>query len=706
MYFPCLDISLTPGTMNTQPAATRQLTSLLAVIILVFTGLLPAIGQQPPARTISISGAGLSDSRRSSHLLDSNWKFHRGDIGGFEQPSFDDNSWETVVARVHNDTTLLHKGAYSRVDCYRLHLDVDSAAASIPVGIEFMTTGAAEIFLDGRKLKSFGSIGPGSSRRFMVTNNSPFLFIFGRSGPHVLAVRFANYSSSSALGDKDGGQTGFSMSMSEANRTMANVYYTLINNISIAILLGTIFAVLFFSHLLLYLFYRSERSNLFFSIFCLSVASLLFIIYLIEHTDNADVMELYIQWAITLTISVMFLSFSGLNNEIFGKKRLRYRIIILMSLLCFVINSINGDAGGWSYAITGVVVLIEGMVMPVVGIVRKRRGARIVGSGVLFFTLFFFSSVLTLIINKQGLSFDPGSIGADIFLALFALAILSIPLSMSIYLSWNFASVSRELKKSFVRLHELSNKALEHEQEKKKILEEQNEYLEQQVAQRTAEIEMQRDQLAEEKKKSDDLLLNILPEEVAEELKQKGSTEARVYEEVTVLFTDFVDFTKAGEEMPAQELVSELNACFRAFDEIIARHGIEKIKTIGDAYLAVCGLPAPHADHAARTVRAAKDIIGFMTARRGMADHRSFEIRIGIHSGSVVAGIVGLKKFAYDIWGDTVNTAARIEEHSEPGKINISQTVYDKVKDQFKCTHRGYIKAKNKGELSMYFVEG
>jgi len=212
--------------------------------------------------------------------------------------------------------------------------------------------------------------------------------------------------------------------------------------------------------------------------------------------------------------------------------------------------------------------------------------------------------------------------------------------------------------------------------------------------------------LAAEKQKSENLLLNILPEEVAEELKEKGSADATHFDEVTVLFTDFVNFSGASERMGSQELVDELHTCFKAFDDIMGRYGIEKIKTIGDAYLAVCGLPTADREHAQKVVKAAGEIISFMQQRRKQLGDKTFEIRIGVHSGDVVAGIVGVKKFAYDIWGDTVNTAARMEQNSEAGKINISQTTYELVKDKFTCTYRGELEAKNKGKLKMYFVEG
>lgn len=210
--------------------------------------------------------------------------------------------------------------------------------------------------------------------------------------------------------------------------------------------------------------------------------------------------------------------------------------------------------------------------------------------------------------------------------------------------------------------------------------------------------------LTKEKQRSDDLLLNILPAEVAEELKDKGSAAAKLFTDVSVLFTDFVGFTKAGEQFSPQELVNELDTCFKAFDRIISRHGVEKIKTIGDSYMAVSGLPAPNENHVEQVVNSAIEILSFMKERKKKLGDKTFEVRIGIHSGNVVAGIVGLKKFAYDIWGDTVNTASRIEQHGEPNKINISQSTHDQLRGKFKYKYRGEIEAKNKGKLKMYFI--
>ncbi|MEP6646179.1 MAG: adenylate/guanylate cyclase domain-containing protein [Saprospiraceae bacterium] len=217
----------------------------------------------------------------------------------------------------------------------------------------------------------------------------------------------------------------------------------------------------------------------------------------------------------------------------------------------------------------------------------------------------------------------------------------------------------------------------------------------------------QRNKIKLGKKLSDELLLNILPAEVAEELKAKGSAEARHLDLVTVLFTDIIGFTEISHQMSAAELVNEINFCFSAFDRIIDTYGIEKIKTIGDSYMAAGGLPTPNTTHPVDVVKAGLEMQQFMKQhKQDKIDSGKiiFEIRLGIHTGPVVAGIVGVKKFQYDIWGDTVNTASRIETAGQAGMVNISGTTYEYVKDQFHCLPRGHISVKGKGEVEMYFV--
>ncbi len=213
--------------------------------------------------------------------------------------------------------------------------------------------------------------------------------------------------------------------------------------------------------------------------------------------------------------------------------------------------------------------------------------------------------------------------------------------------------------------------------------------------------------IIQEKQRSEDLLLNILPAEMAEELKTNGITKAKAFTMVTVMFTDFKDFTGISEKVSAELLVDEIHHCFSAFDLILQKYKIEKIKTIGDAYMCASGLPVPSYTHATDMIQAAIEFQHYMLERKKEKESRGeipFLLRIGIHTGPVVAGIVGIKKYAYDIWGDTVNLAARMEQNSESGKINISGSTYELVKDKFNCVHRGKIQAKNKGEIDMYFV--
>ena len=216
--------------------------------------------------------------------------------------------------------------------------------------------------------------------------------------------------------------------------------------------------------------------------------------------------------------------------------------------------------------------------------------------------------------------------------------------------------------------------------------------------------------IEKEKDRSESLLLNILPAEIAEELKLKGSVDARDFDMVSVLFTDFEGFTRKSAKLSPKELIGELNNCFRAFDDICEKYGIEKIKTIGDAYMAAGGLPIPSDVSVKNTVLAALEMQSFIhnrTSQKRAKNKISFEMRIGIHTGSIVAGIVGVKKFQYDIWGDTVNMASRMQSNGEVGKVNISQHTYELIKDEsnFAFEKRSKIQVKGKGEIEMYFVK-
>lgn len=225
--------------------------------------------------------------------------------------------------------------------------------------------------------------------------------------------------------------------------------------------------------------------------------------------------------------------------------------------------------------------------------------------------------------------------------------------------------------------------------------------LESAVKERTKDLE-------QEKRRSDRLLLNILPEETAEELKEKGSAQSIKYDSCTVLFTDFKGFTSTADQYSPEELVQELDECFRAFDRICASLGVEKIKTIGDAYMCACGLPHAYPEHATRAALAALQMVAFMedyNQRKAEMGKPQWPVRIGLHSGPLVAGVVGEKKFAYDIWGDTVNLASRMESNGEPGRVNISGVTKRLLKGRFVTEERGLIEAKNKGKVEMHFMD-
>ncbi len=212
----------------------------------------------------------------------------------------------------------------------------------------------------------------------------------------------------------------------------------------------------------------------------------------------------------------------------------------------------------------------------------------------------------------------------------------------------------------------------------------------------------------EEKDKSERLLLNILPEVIAEELKMNEYVKPTYYESATTLFTDFVGFTKFSENMTPQELVETLDEYFVFFDSFALKNSLEKIKIIGDSYMAVGGLPQKNNTHFIDAVLAALEIRKFVSDKKmnyARKDLDIWDLRIGIHTGPVVAGVIGKQKFAYDVWGDTVNVASRMEATSEAGKINISSDLYNKIKDYFLCTHRGELAIKNRGKVDMYYLE-
>jgi len=210
-------------------------------------------------------------------------------------------------------------------------------------------------------------------------------------------------------------------------------------------------------------------------------------------------------------------------------------------------------------------------------------------------------------------------------------------------------------------------------------------------------------QLQEEQERSERLLLNILPAPIAKRLKQDESTIADYFAEATVLFADIVNFTTLSTGVPPEKLVSRLNTVFTEFDSLVEQHGLEKIKTIGDSYMVVGGIPEPNEDHASAAAKVALDMQEAIS-HHTIGEDEPLELRIGINTGPVVAGVIGSKKFIYDLWGDTVNIASRMEQQGMPGTIQVTQTTYDLLSDEFSFEERGAIEVKGMGEMNTYFL--
>ena len=678
---------------------------ILLLFILVFPLLLYAQPQAPPLHLVK-------DSLEQSFHLKDGWKFRSGDSMLWASPGFDDRSWKTVKTDIDLEQNKDKEAGFSGKGWFRLHLTIDSSLSGIPLALEMEQGGASAIYIDGKFCKQYGTFHNGEEHYYMDPRSEPLIFSFAGAGEHVLAVRYENYTARKRFEQFEESMAGFTISVNDPAISIDAFQNQLRITSVVAITSGSIFLALFMVHLILFAFYREVLSNLLFSLFNLGFALFFLTLFYglsgssVTGQDTGSLM-------INIALSISCFAISALVNNLFAKNKLRFKIIAGLCAATILCSIVKYTIGGYFLMITTICCALESTILVCNAMYRRVRGAKIIGAGILFFVIFFGALTLFAIFADGHIQFH-NSILSAVSIILAIMAIFSIPFSMSAYLAWNFATVSKNLKAQLHQVEVLSYKTIQQEQEKQQLLENRKEELEKEVALRTEEIllqkgkiEQQHEDLKAEKKKSDDLLLNILPAEVAEELKESGTTRARHFDHVSVLFTDFVNFTQISERLSPEVLVQELHECFRAFDEIIERNGMEKIKTIGDAYLAVSGMPISSDRHAVNAVNAGLEIVDFMRERSARSTHGNvFEVRLGINSGPLVAGIVGVKKFAYDIWGDTVNMASRMESNSEPGRINISEHTHELVRHNFRCTYRGKINAKNKGDVDMYFVDG
>ncbi|MFB5649234.1 adenylate/guanylate cyclase domain-containing protein [Leptospira wolffii] len=436
-------------------------------------------------------------------------------------------------------------------------------------------------------------------------------------------------------------------------------------------------------HMGLFLFRRKDQEILWFSLICLTITMRV----LLSGERFLGESFRFIPWiifikaeylAFYLGVPIMSLFFRRLFPDDFHK----YALIAILSLsLPMCLSVLVLPPSLFSHTLPYYQALIVGgglfsILVLIRASFRKKDGARLMLLGLVLFFASVVNDFLFYLFHV-----GPGYLTpAGLFLLTFAQA----------------AMLGRRIARAFNTSEELSA------------------HLERKVIERTKELAEERDRTIEarneaevQRAKSDRLLLNILPKTVAEELKEKGTVSPVYYDSATILFTDFVGFTKTAEEMLPATLVENLHACFSKFDSVVSKQGLEKLKTIGDSYMCAGGIPSSNNSHAIDSCLAGLEFQNFMKqiAENKAAQNLPFwELRVGIHTGPVTSGVIGSDKFAYDVWGDAVNTASRMESSGKSGYVNISGATYEIVKDFFVCEHRGKIQAKGKGEIDMYFV--
>lgn len=615
-------------------------------------------------------------------------KFFAGDNPAFASVEFDDSNWKNL--------DFSSKKNYTKDHPYwiRYYFKIDSTMINESLCFDVKQVGASEIYLNGKKIETIGKIGDSKTSVFKIKNEVPQLFSLNNTEVNVIAIRFLPIVGGKKI------SINYSPVTLDVELVSAKDFFD--ENIKmmkgfnfVAMLICGVFSALGFIHLLLFLFYRKAVYNLYFSIYNLSIGLLSYMVLsFYEMTDPSSV-DTYGFFSF-FSVLAFGASLTGFVNTLFGRSKIRLKVLLTIAALLLILYYFSAAAAISTVFFYIFFVWFESLYLIIRAMIRKEKSAFIVGGGILTFFAIIILTIIAKVLDSLNIAMPTMFSGDEFGIFVLVLILVSFPISISAYLGWQFASTNLSLIKQLDEVNRLSDVNLKQEQEKQQILQNQNDLLEKQVDERTFELQ-------KEKQKTENLLLNILPHEVAEELKENGSSEAKYYDEVTVLFTDFVNFTQSSEKMGAEKMLVELNECFTAFDMIMEKHGLEKIKTIGDAYLAVCGLPLKNECHAYQTVLVALDIIDFIEERK-KSNPNALDIRIGINSGSLIAGIVGVKKFAYDIWGDTVNTAARMEQNSEKGKINISETTYQLVKEKIHCEYRGKIHTKGKGDMDMYFA--
>ena len=635
------------------------------------------------------------DSIKNEVDLNKYWLFHPGDDTLWKSPAYNDAEWDTLQTTINlKDSS---DNPFDGLGWFRLHIQIDPSLRDKTYALTIDQQGASEIYLNGDLLKRYGTVGTDNKQeRTYNPKLIPCLFHFDDTLDYVLAIRYSNLKAHENFRRYNQEEAGFNITISDLDSAVYRVAFTgRVRSVFITIL--TVFIFIAFLHLLLYLFYRRLRSNLYFFLFMVAVSMMWMVVLHTITTSSEPGSNVRILYYLRLCVSLSFPFLSIFIYSIFYPKFPRITWLVLGAIpVLMTLIIIHYPWAMKTASLINLLILVDVVRNIIRAILKKNKAAWIIASGFLLFIFFFLIiAVVGLTANKEIIT-SPGSTMGIIVLSTFLPGIVFIPLSMSIYLAIDFARTNIDLEKQLENVKILSAKTIEQEKEKQRILENQKEKLEVMVAERTEE-------LATEKEKTEKLLLNTLPLKVVNELKANGKSEPESFNNVTVYFSDIVGFTNISSTLDPKTLIHELNEMFTAFDDIMVKNHCERIKTIGDAYLAVSGMPVRDNHHAENMIQAAIEIKRFLKSRNN-GNGIKWQARIGIHSGNVVGGIVGVRKYIYDVFGDTINTASRMESHSEPMRINVSAATFEILQGKYNFIERETIQVKGKGPMKMYFL--
>jgi len=630
--------------------------------------------------------------------LDKFWKYHPGDDTLWAASNYDDHDWDTTL-QTTIDLSEVPKDKFIGFGWFRLHIQIDSSLCNKTFALTIDQQGASEIYLNGELNTSHGTLGILDEEEETYNPRSiPVLVEFNDSLNYVLAIRYSNLNAAKNHKIYKQETAGFTISLKTYKAAVQQVVlFGYVGKVFISIFF--VFIVIALLHLLLYLFYRRQRSNLYFFLFMLMISMMwIIVLYTLSVRGNPD-FTMKLLFILKKVISLSFPMLSIFVYSIFYTKLPKItRVVLGVFPIMLALMFLQGSWATKAASFLNLLIMIDIIRNIVTAIIKKKKGAWIIAGGFLLFIFFFLIVAIFGLTSEQNFEATPGSLLGMVILGTFVPGIISIPLSMSIYLARDFAGTNKNLEKQLENVKVLSAKTIEQEREKQRILENQKDKLEVMVDERTKE-------LAQEKEKTEELLLNTLPLKVVNQLKENGKSEPESFDNVTVYFSDIVGFTNISSSLEPSTLISELSNMFTVFDDIMTKHQCERIKTIGDAYLAVSGMPLKNKNHAENMIKAASEIKDYLEERNKKTEVK-WRIRIGIHSGKVVGGIVGVRKYIYDVFGDTINTASRMESNSEPMRINVSEATYTILKDKFKFIERDTIEVKGKGSMKMYFLEG